>query len=108
MSPTPAIPLLRAILPYKNLLAAILFDNSRFDLNAFYRRPADLYLITIRQEQDVVEFNLLTDFEGELLYGKAAALLGAVLPTTTFYNCVHGYPPKKTAPKEPKNSIDAA
>jgi hypothetical protein len=39
---------------------------------------------------------LLTDFIRQLLYGKAVAFFGAVLPAATFYYSVHIYLPKRT------------
>ena len=97
MSLTTTIPFLRLILPNKNLFTTILFNNSRFDRCTCHVWLTNFYIIAIRQEQDIFQFDLLTDFVRELFNGEAVPLFGAVLPATTFYNCVHVVPPKKTS-----------
>jgi hypothetical protein len=89
MTATPAIAKFRSILEDEDLLSPVLFDDSCFDRCARYRWPAHLYSVAVGQQQDIRQFDLVTDFIGQFLNREGMALFGAVLPATTFNNCVH-------------------
>jgi hypothetical protein len=87
---TAAIALARPVLPDKDLLSLVLFDDRCCHGSARDGGLADLDIVTICQKQDIVQNDLLTDFAGQLFDAEKMANFGAVLPTATFYNCVHG------------------
>jgi hypothetical protein len=89
MTATPAIAKFRPVLEDEDLLSPVLFDDSCFDSCAGYRRPAHLHSVTVGQQQDIRQFDLITDFIGQFFNREGMALFGAVLPATTFNNCVH-------------------
>jgi hypothetical protein len=92
----PTIPLLRLILPHKNLLTTKLIHDSRFHRDTGNSWLAYLYTIPIREEENIIQLNLFTDLVGQLLNIDVMSFLGAVLPTATFYDCIHTKPPKRT------------
>ena len=60
------------------------------DHGVLRERIPQLYgLLDISDQQDISQFNPITDFVGQLLHREGVALFGAVLPATTLYNCVH-------------------
>ena len=96
VSLTTAIPLAWAILPDKNLVALVLLDHGRYHRGAGNGGLAHLDVFAICQKQHIVQNDLLTDFAGQLFNAEKVPNFGAVLPTATFYNCVHSKPPKRT------------
>jgi hypothetical protein len=84
-----AIALARPVLPDKDLLSLVLFDDRRCHGSARNGGLADLDIVAICHKQDIVQNDLLTDFVGQLFDAEKMANFGAVLPTATFYNCVH-------------------
>lgn len=105
MSLTTAIPLAWAILPDKDLVALILLDYGRYDRCAGNSRLAHLDVITVRYKQDIVQNDLLTDFARQLLNAEKVPSFGAVLPTATFYNCVHSNLQKEPAYRDAGSDV---
>ena len=93
------IPLLGAVFPNKDLLATVLINYGSLYFCARDGGLSNLNAIFCRQKEYVCQFDHITDFIRQFLNREAETFFGAVLPATTFYNCVHVCLQKESAPK---------
>ena len=82
-----ALVLLGLVLIDDDLAALHLSENLALDLRAFHDGRADLGLIRIADEQNLVESNRFIRLSVELLYEDNVALLNTVLLATGLNDC---------------------
>jgi hypothetical protein len=93
------LPIVFAPLMFKNhyLREASVLDYFRLDRNTFNQRLSDLRLISIREQEHLIEDDIFTDLAGDFLHSDYMAGPGFVLPAAGLENGIHEFKPPKLA-----------
>jgi len=79
------------------LREASVFDYFSLDRNTFNQRLSDSHLISIREQEHLIEDDIFPDLTGDLLHSDYMAGPGFALPAAGLENGIHKLKPPKLA-----------
>jgi hypothetical protein len=85
------------VLENHNLRETPVFDNFGLDRNTFHQRLPELHLVSIGEQEHLVEDNILSDFAGDFLHPDYMTGPGFVLPAIRLENGIHDFKPPEPA-----------